>query len=129
MRHTLAVGDQLDMRATVPDEYDWPESRLLPVPAGGRLTVVIDGTYVRDSSGWSRQHNIIAGRIERDGHLGGHFAWVAGESTSSRELMKAALNDHGWTEQSRVTIFAYGADGLKSLVQEAISGDQVRTTG
>jgi hypothetical protein len=23
-RHTLAVGDQLDMRATEPDEYDWP---------------------------------------------------------------------------------------------------------
>jgi hypothetical protein len=34
--------------------------------------------------------------------------------------MKAALNEHGWTEQSRVTILADGADGLKSLVQEAI---------
>jgi hypothetical protein len=34
-------------------------------------------TFIRaDSSGWSRQHNIIAGRIEWDGKLGGHLAWA-----------------------------------------------------
>ena len=26
-RHTLAIGGRLDMRATDPDEYDWPEPR------------------------------------------------------------------------------------------------------
>jgi hypothetical protein len=34
--------------------------------------------------------------------------------------MKAALQDHGWTEQSRVTVLADGADGLKSVVQGAV---------
>jgi hypothetical protein len=78
-RHTLAVGRQLDRRVTEPDEYDWPDSRRLPVPAGDRLTVAIDGTYVRaDARGWLRQHYVVAGRIERDGQLGGHFAWGPG---------------------------------------------------
>jgi hypothetical protein len=77
-RHTLTAGEQLDRRATEPDEYDWPDSRRLPVPPAEHLTVTIDGTYVRaDSSGWLRQHYVVAGRIERDGRLGGHFAWVA----------------------------------------------------
>ena len=118
-RHTLAVGEQLDQRATEPDEYDWPESRRPVLPAE-RLIVAIDGTYVRaDSSGWLRQHYVVAGRIERDGRLGGHFAWVAQDPTTAREFMKAAL-DHGWTEQSRVTVLADGADGLKSVVQGAV---------
>jgi hypothetical protein len=34
--------------------------------------------------------------------------------------MKAALGDQGWTEQSRVTVLADGADGLKSVVQWAV---------
>ena len=120
-RHTLAVGEQLDRRATEPDEYDWPDSRRLPVPPAEHLTVAIDGTYVRaDASGWMRQHYVVAGRIERDGRLGGHFAWVAQDPTSAREFMKAALQDHGWTERSRVTVLADGADGLKSVVQGAV---------
>jgi hypothetical protein len=120
-RHTLAVGRELDRRVTEPDEYDWPDSRRLPVPSAERLTVVIDGTYVRaDSSGWMREHYVVAGRIERDGQLGGHFAWVTRDAISAREFMKAALVDQGWTEQSRVTVLADGADGLKSVVQNAV---------
>jgi hypothetical protein len=34
--------------------------------------------------------------------------------------MKAALADQGWTEKSRVTVLADGADGLKSVVQDAV---------
>ena len=43
-RHTLAVGERFDQRATEPSEYDWPESRRQRVPASQRLTVAIDGT-------------------------------------------------------------------------------------
>jgi hypothetical protein len=120
-RHTLAVGRELNRRVTEPDEYDWPDSRRLAVPPAGHLTVAIDGTYVRaDSSGWMRQHYVVAGRIERDGRLDGHFAWVSRDPTSASEFMKAALEDQGWTKQSRVTVLADGADGLKSVVQGAI---------
>jgi hypothetical protein len=113
-RHTLAVGNRLDMRATEPDEYDWPESSRLPVTASKHLTVAIDGTFIRaDASGWFRQHSVIAGRIERDGELGGHFAWVVPDAASGCDFMKAALNEHGWTEQSKVFVLADGADGLR----------------
>ena len=67
-----------------------------------------------------RQHYVVAGRIERDGRLGGHFAWVTRDPTSASEFMKAALEDQGWTKQSRVTVLADGADGLKSVVQGAV---------
>lgn len=121
-RHTLSVGTELDRRVTEPDEYDWPDSRRLPVSSAQRLTVAIDGTYIRaNSSSWLSQHYITAGRIERDGKLGGHFAWVARDAVSAQEFMKAALDDHGWTKQSRVTVLADGADGLKSVVHGAIS--------
>ena len=48
-RQALAVGAHLDQRVTEPEEYDWPESQRLPVPTGQRLTVAIDGTYVRSN--------------------------------------------------------------------------------
>ena len=121
-RHTLAVGTELDRRVIEPDEYDWPESRRLPVPASKSLTVAIDGTYVRaDSSGWLRQHYVVAGRVERDGQLGAHFAWVAQDAANAQEYMKAALVDQGWTSKSRVTVLADGADGLHSVVRAAIT--------
>jgi hypothetical protein len=46
-RHTLAVGAHLDQRVTEPEEYDWPDSQRQPVAASARMTVSVDGTYVR----------------------------------------------------------------------------------
>jgi hypothetical protein len=77
-RHTLAVGALLDERIIEPDEYaSWVPPRL-PVPASNRLTIAIDGTYVRsDLTNGLYQHYVVAGRIDRDGRLGGRFAYVA----------------------------------------------------
>ena len=57
-RHALGVGARLDQQVTEPDEYDWPESRRDPVPSCTRLTLTIDGTYVRS--------NLEAGQHEGD---------------------------------------------------------------
>jgi hypothetical protein len=46
-RHTLAVGQRLDMRATEPDEYDCLALQRNGVPSSARLTVAIDGAYIR----------------------------------------------------------------------------------
>jgi len=120
-RHTLAVGAHLDQRITEPDEYDWPESQRQPVPAGQRLTVAIDGTYVRSNLDTGLyQHYVISGRVDCDGTLGGRFAWIARWPTDSVEFMKAALETNGWTPESKVVVLADGADGLKSIVQAAI---------
>jgi hypothetical protein len=104
-----------------PDEYDWPESHRQPVPTGQRLTVSIDGTYVRSTLDTGLyQHYVVSGRVECDGNLGGRFAWIARWPTDSVEFMKAALEANGWTPESKVVVLADGADGLKSIVQAAI---------
>jgi hypothetical protein len=121
-RHTLAVGRKLDERVTVPDEYDFPDSQRLPVPMRSRLTIAIDGTYIRSDRLFGlTQHYVVAGRIEAHGHLNGTFAWVAQTSDDARRFMRAALETSGWTADSRVAILADGADGLTSLVEAATS--------
>jgi hypothetical protein len=77
-RHTPAVGSKLDERVTVPDEYNFPDSQRLPMPMRNRLTIAIDGTYIRsDRISGLTQDYVVAGRIEADWQLNGTFAWVA----------------------------------------------------
>ena len=51
--------------------------------------------------------------------LGGRFAYVAQRPGDALEFVKAAMQSHGLTDQSRVTVLADGADGLASLVKTA----------
>ena len=84
-RHTLLVGERFDQRALEPDEYDWPDCQREPVIPAHRVTVAIDGTYIRaglDSG--NRQLHVVAGRVDRDGKLGSHFAWIARESVAPK---------------------------------------------
>jgi len=117
-RHTLSVGALLDQRVTEPEEYDCLQPCRRAVPATNRLTIAIDGTYVRsDLTNGLYQHYVIAGRVERDGQLGGHFAWVAQRPEDALEFMRAAMRSDGWTERSQVAVLADGADGLADLVK------------
>jgi hypothetical protein len=76
-RHTLKVGARLQQRVIEPSEYDWPESRRETVPAAKSVGVAIDGTYIRaDGAMWLREYQVVAGRMERRGELGGYFAGV-----------------------------------------------------
>jgi hypothetical protein len=119
-RHTLLVGERFDQRALEPDEYDWPECQREPVTPAQRVTVAIDGTYIRAGlDSWNRQLHVIAGRVDRDGRLGSHFAWIARESVASCH-MKAMLEDQGCNSNSTVAVLADGADGLGGIVRRAI---------
>jgi hypothetical protein len=123
-RYALAIGARLDQRVTEPDEYDWPASRLDPVPSCTRLIVAIDGTYVRSNLDTGLyQHHVVAGRIEHDGILAGRFAWIARWPGEGEQFMKAALQANGWTTQTKVVVLADGTDGLKNLVQAAINSE------
>lgn len=83
-RHTMLVGERFDQRALEPDEYDWPDCQREPVMPAHRVTVAIDGTYIRAGLDcWNRQLHVIAGRVDRDGRLGSHFAWIARESVAA----------------------------------------------
>jgi hypothetical protein len=126
-RQTLSVGALLDQRVTEPEEYDCLEPCRQVVRASNRLTVAIDGTYVRsDLTNGLYQHYVVAGRVERDGDLGGHFAWVAQRPGDALEFMRVAMRSDGWTEQSRVAVLADGADGLAGLVS-AVSPNTCRS--
>jgi hypothetical protein len=126
-RHTLSVGALLDQRVTEPEEYDCLEPCRQAVPTSNRLTTAIDGTYVRsDLTNGLYQHYVIAGRVERDGQLGGHFAWVAQRPEDALEFMRAAMRSDGWTERSQVAVLADGADGLAALVN-AVSPTSCRS--
>jgi hypothetical protein len=120
-RHTLKVGARLQQRVIEPSEYDWPEPRREPVPAAKSLSVAIDGTYIRaDGAMWPREYHVVAGRMERRGESGGYFAWVPQHRLCfTKDFMKAALEDNGWTPKSQVRVLADGADGLSNLVGAA----------
>ena len=120
-RHTLKVGARLQQRVIEPSEYDWPESRREPVPATKSLSVAIDGTYIRaNGTMWLREYQVVAGRMEREGKLGGYFAWVPQHRLCfTKDFMKAALEANGWTPESKVRVLADGADGLSNLVDAA----------
>jgi hypothetical protein len=119
-RHTLTVGASLDQRILEPDEYASFVPPRPPVPAANRLMIAIDGTYVRsDLTNGLYQHYVVAGRIDHDGRLGGRFAYVAQRPDDALEFVKATMQSHGMTEQSRVAVLADGADGLASLVKKA----------
>ena len=119
-RRTLTVGALLDERVTGPDECASLVPVRCPVSASNRLTIAIDGTYVRsDLTNGLYQHNVVAGRIDRDGHMGGRFAYVAQRPDDALEFVKAAIQSHGLTDRSRVAVLADGADGLASLVKAA----------
>jgi len=119
-RHTLAVGNRLDLRSTEPAEYYWPLREQAKPATANRLVVTIDGTYIRaNSSAFGRQHYVVAGRIERDGQMSGRFAWVTQNPPDPSCFMKAALEDHGCTADTKVAVLADGADGLPGVVQSS----------
>jgi hypothetical protein len=62
------------------------------------------------------EYQVVAGRAEREGQLGGYFAWVPQSRLCGEEsYMKAALEANGWTPESQLRVLAGGADGLSNL--------------
>jgi hypothetical protein len=120
-RHTLKVGARLHQRVIEPSEYDWPEPRREPVPPAKNLSVSIDGTYVRaDRMQWLGEYQVVAGRVEREGELGGYFAWVPQYRLCGEEsYIRAALEADGWKPESQLRVLADGAEGLSNLVSNA----------
>ena len=73
-RHTLAIGRELE--AQLPDAADGQSDRA--PEAAKSLVVGIDDTYVKHRERLvARQFQVTAGRVERNGKLGSHFAFVS----------------------------------------------------
>ena len=119
-RCTIETGRRIENRALDRDEYEWESAGRTRVDAANHVQVAIDGTWIRAAPGaYGRQLHVVAGRIERDGRLGGHFAWLPEATGATGAMMKSALDDDGLTSHSRLDVLADGADGLESVVREA----------
>ena len=83
-------------RAIDRDEYEWESAGRRPVPPRHDVQVAIDGTWIRAAPGaYGRQLHVVAGRIARDGRLGGHFAWLPEAVGATGAMMQSALDDDG----------------------------------
>ena len=99
-RCTLEIGRRIENRAIDREEYEWESPGRRPVAPADHVLVAIDGTGIRAAPGaYGRQLQVIAGRIERDGQLGGHFAWVPEAVGATGAMMRSALDDDGLTSQ------------------------------
>jgi hypothetical protein len=106
-RCTIDTGRRIENRALDREEYEWESAGRTPVDAADHVQVAIDGTWIRAAPGaYGRQLHVVAGRIERDGRLGGHFAWIPEAIGATGAMMKSALDDDGLTSQSRLEVFA-----------------------
>jgi hypothetical protein len=114
------VGDELEKRATDRAEYDEYGPGRNAVTSARQITVALDGTWIRaDCSASGRQLHVIAGRIERNGRLSNPFAWVPEAAKAcSPKMLKSALDDDGYTDDTRLSVLADGADGLSRVVQD-----------
>ncbi|MDT5283606.1 MAG: hypothetical protein QOJ20_4801 [Mycobacterium sp.] len=116
----MATGQRIETRAVDPEEYEWESAGRTAAAPASQVQVAIDGTWIRAAPGaYGRHLNVIAGRIERDGQLGGHFAWVPEATGATSAMMKSALDDDGVTADSSLGVIADSADGLESVVREA----------
>jgi hypothetical protein len=98
----MATGQRIEMRALDPEEYEWESAGRTRAAPASEVQVAIDGTWIRAAPGaYGRHLHVIAGRIERDGQLGGHFAWVPEATGATSAMMKSALDDDGVTAASR----------------------------
>src|SRR5260370_41759021 len=68
-----------------------------------------------------RHLHVVAGRIERNGQLSNRFAWVPEAARAcSAKMMRSALDDDGYTNETKLSVLADGAEGLPRVVQDGI---------
>ena len=93
--------------------------------AGGRkrggakhLRVAIDGTVLRAVPLEEvRKFEVVAGRVERDGHPGRRFVCALPRRTLARMLVAAALEQSGWVRSTELDVVTDGARGMRGLVR------------
>ena len=110
--------------AIVCGEYIEDEQFRIGWSAGGRkrsgakhLRVAIDGTVIRAVSLEEvSKFEVIAGRVERDGHMGRRFVCALPRRSLARMLIAAALEQSGWMRSTIVDVVTDGARGMRSLV-------------
>ena len=116
-RHTLALGYFLhwqQFHSFMPNGAKRPE-------AADSMVVGIDDTYIRHHKPrTSRQIQVTAGRLERNGELAGRFAFVAGSEDWRPYHFGGFLNQQGLASSTDVRIVNDGDKGLQNFVRKVL---------
>jgi len=112
-RHTVAIGRDLGAQRM---------SAAQVAPGRRAMVVGIDDTYVRHRERLtSRQIQITAGRLERNGALGARFAFVSSSPSWNLRQIDAFLKQQGRNDRATMLVVTDGDDGLRNLVQRSMS--------
>ena len=114
-RHTIGLGRRLERERIFRDVPSESE-------AATSMVVGIDDTYIRHREPReSRQLQVTAGRIERNGALGARFAFVSWTPIWNAEQVQGFLRQHGGGNRTKMRVVTDGDDGLRNLVQRSMS--------
>lgn len=81
------------------------------------LRVSIDGTVLTAASTEQvTRFEVVAGRVECDGHMGKRFVCALARRDLTRTLVAAALDQSGWIPSTDVDVVTDGARGMRALV-------------
>ena len=117
-RHTVAIGRDLEAQRMSAAQVRSGS----PGDAADAMVVGIDDTYVRYLERLtSRQIQITAGRLERNGALGARFAFVSSSPSWNLRQFDGFLKQQGRNDRTTMRVVTDGDDGLRNLVQRSIS--------
>ena len=116
-RHTVAIGRDLEAQ-----RMSAAQVRSGSPDAADAMVVGIDDTYVRHRERLtSRQIQITAGRLERNGALGARFAFVSSSPSWNLRQIDGFLRQEGRNDPPTMRVVTDGDDGLRNLVQRSMS--------
>jgi hypothetical protein len=115
-RHTLALG-----RALETQRLDAAGGQCAYPPETARSIVVgIDDTYIKHREPLvTRQFQVTAGRLERDGKLGARFVFVSSNPGWTDSFFDGFLLQQGMKKDTAMRVVTDGDDGLRNFVQRA----------
>jgi hypothetical protein len=109
-RHTIAIGRDLEDQRMSAVQVHSGDQRDDAVA----MVVGIDDTYVRHRERLaSRQIQITAGRVERNGALGARFAFVSSSPSWNLRQIDGFLEQQGRNESTTMRVVTDGDDGLR----------------
>jgi len=116
-RHTIAIGRDLEAQRMSAVQVHSGDQR-----DAAAMVVGIDDTYVRHRERLaSRQIQITAGRVERNGALGARFAFVSASPSWNLRQIDGFLEQQGRIESTTMRVVTDGDDGLHNLVERSMS--------
>lgn len=118
-RETTACGEYIEDEQFHDGWFAFDEDLSDGGKKAAHLRVSIDGTIITSVPDVEfSKFEVIAGRVERDGHPGRRFVCAMQRRSLARALVAAALAQSGMGKDTVVDVVNDGARGMRSLVED-----------